>query len=198
VGRRHLTHLRNRARLRRANTPKSSPSRPPSLNTSQKSSPPAAGKYSEFEPACGGLPSLNTSQKSSPPAAGKSSEFEPACGGPHVTPLTKQALKTAFCLKTAIFETFQSISRQPGRVRASHLVRLVQKDQAVILKSLNPIFIPSDSALENPKPSANPQHLDLFPVLSGTLPLALVGCNLFFVFEGNYACIAMRIGWQKR
>ena len=55
---------------------------PQSLNTSQKSSLPAAGQYSEFEPACGGLPSLDTSQKSSLPAMGKYSEFEPACGGP--------------------------------------------------------------------------------------------------------------------
>ena len=41
----------------------------------------------------------------------------------------------------------------------------------VILKSLNLIFVPSKSARKNPNTSANPQHLDLFPVLSGTLPL---------------------------
>ena len=40
------------------------------------------------------------------------------------------------------------------------------------MKSLNPIFVPDNSARENPNTSANPQHLDLFPVLSGTLPLA--------------------------
>ena len=54
---------------------------------------------------------------------------------------------------------------QPGRVRGSHLVRLVRKDQAVILKSLNPIFVASNSAREDPNTSANPQHLDLFPSL---------------------------------
>ena len=106
AGSRHSTHLRNRARLRRAHTPNSSPpaagcchlphlrnrarlrrqilqSEPacggqPSLNKSQKSSPPAAGKYSKSEPACGGLPSLDTSQKSSPPAAGQYSKFKPS------------------------------------------------------------------------------------------------------------------------
>ena len=40
----------------------------------------------------------------------------------------------------------------------------------VILKSLNPIFVTYNSARKNPNTSANPQHLDLFPVLSGTLP----------------------------
>jgi hypothetical protein len=139
-----LTALRNRARLRRANT--------------SESSPPAAGPF-------------HSSPKSSPPAAGQYPRIEPACGGPHLTPLTKQALTTAFCLKTAIVKTFHSISHQPGRVRGSHLVRLVQKDQAVILKSLNPTFVPYNSARENPNTSANPQHLDLLPVLQGTLPL---------------------------
>ena len=149
AGHRHLTNLRNRARLRRAHTPNSSP------------------------PAAGRPQSLDTSQKSSPPAAGPYSKIEPACGGPHLTPLTKQALLTAFCLKTAIFATFHSISHQPGRFRGSHFVRLVRKDQAVILKSLNPIFIPYNSARENPNTSANPQHLDLFPVRPGTVPLPL-------------------------
>ena len=87
------------------------------------------------------------------------------------TDLRNQALKTAFCLKTAIFETFQSISHQPGRVTGSHLVMLVRKDQAVILSSLNPIFIPCNSARGNPNTSANPQHLALLPVLLGILPL---------------------------
>ena len=41
------------------------------------------------------------------------------------------------------------------------------------MKSLNPIFVPDNSARHNPNTSANPQHLDLFPVLSGTLPLPL-------------------------
>ena len=130
---------------------------PLSLDTSQKSSPPAAGPYSKIEPACGGLQSLDRSQKSSPPAAGPYSKIDPACRGPHLTPLTKQALKTVFCLKTAIFETFHSISHEPGRVRGSHLARLVRKDQAVLLMSLNPIFVPDTSARENPNTSANPQ-----------------------------------------
>ena len=68
---------------------------------------------------------------------------------------------------------FQWISHQPGRVRGSHLVRLVWKDQAVILSSLIPVFISYNSARKNPNTSANPQHLDLFPVLSGTLPFPL-------------------------
>ena len=68
---------------------------------------------------------------------------------------------------------FHSISHKPGRVRWSHLVRLVQKDQAVILKSLNPISVLYNSARDNPNTSANPQHLDLLPVLPGTLPLPL-------------------------
>ena len=133
---------------------------------------------SEIEPACGGpilqnqarLRQANTPKKY-PPAAGPYSKIDPACGGPHLTPLTKQALKTAFCLKTAIFEMFHSISHQPGRVRRSHLGRFVQKDQAVILSSLNPICIPYNSARENPNTSANPQHLALLPVLLGILPL---------------------------
>ena len=66
---------------------------------------------------------------------------------------------------------FHSISHQPGRVTGSHLVRLVWKDQAVILKSLNPIFVPDNSARDNPNTSANPQHLALLPVLLGILPL---------------------------
>ena len=41
------------------------------------------------------------------------------------------------------------------------------------MSSLIPIFIPYNSARENPNTSANPQHLALFPVLSGTLPLPL-------------------------
>ena len=138
--------LTNQARLRRANTPNSSP--------------PAAGHCD-----------LSRSHKPSPPAAGQYSKIKPACGGPHLTNLTKQALQTTFCLKTAIFETFQSISHEPGRVRWSHLVRLVWKDQVVILSSLSPVFIPYNSARNNPNSSANPQHLDLLPVLPGTLPL---------------------------
>ena len=66
---------------------------------------------------------------------------------------------------------FHSISHQPGRVRGSHSVRPVRKDQAVILSSLHPIFVLYNSARENPITSANPQHLALLPVLPGTLPL---------------------------
>ena len=39
------------------------------------------------------------------------------------------------------------------------------------MKSLNPIFIPDNSARENPNTSANQQHLDLLPVRPETLPL---------------------------
>ena len=39
------------------------------------------------------------------------------------------------------------------------------------MKFLNPILIPSNSARKDPNTSANPQPLDLFPVLPGTLPL---------------------------
>ena len=101
--------------------------------------------------------------ESSPPAAGpldSSPKSSPPVAGHHV-----------LC-QTAIFETFHSISHQPGRVRGSHLVRLVRKDQAVILKSLNPIFVPDNSARENPNTSANPQHLDLLPVSAAANMLA--------------------------
>ena len=40
------------------------------LHSSHKQSPPVAGQYSKFEPACGGPQWLNQSKKSSPPAAG--------------------------------------------------------------------------------------------------------------------------------
>ena len=63
---------------------------------------------------------------------------------------------------------FQWIFHEPERVPGSHLVRLVWKDQAVILKSPSSILIPSNSARENPNPSANPHHLDLLPVFPGT------------------------------
>jgi len=111
AGHSHLTHIRNRARLRRAHTPKSSP--------------PAAGHHHLTHLRNRARLRRANTPNSSPPAAGHYSKFEPACGGPHLTPLTKQAFKAAFCLKTAIFNTFQSISHQPGRVRGSHLVRLV-------------------------------------------------------------------------
>ena len=68
---------------------------------------------------------------------------------------------------------FQSISHEPERVTGSHLVRLVGKDQAVILSSPSPIFVLYNSAWGNPITSANLQHLDLLPVLPGTLPLPL-------------------------
>ena len=59
---------------------------------------------------------------------------------------------------------FQSISHEPERVTGSHLVRLVGKDQAVILSSPSSIFILFNSARKNPNTSANPHHLDLLPV----------------------------------
>ena len=148
VGHSDLTHLRNRARLRRAYTPKSSP--------------PAAGHNHLTRLRNRARLRRANTPNSSPPAAGpldSSPKLSPPAAGHHV-----------LC-QTAIFETFHSISHQPGRVRGSHLVRLVRKDQAVILKSLNPIFVPDNSARHNPNTSANPQHLDLLPVLPGTLPL---------------------------
>ena len=97
----HLTALTNRARLRRAYTPKSSP------------------------PAAGHRHLTRLRNRARLRRAHTPNTSPPAAGGPHLTPLTKQALKTVFCLKTAIFEMFHSISHQPGRVRGSHLVRLV-------------------------------------------------------------------------
>ena len=47
----------------------------------------------------------------------------------------------------------------------------VRHHLAVILCSLIPIFVPDNSAWDNRNPSANQQHLDLLPVLPGTLPL---------------------------
>ena len=47
----------------------------------------------------------------------------------------------------------------------------VRHHLAVILHSLIPIFIPDNSARYNPNTSANPHHLDLLPVLPGTLVL---------------------------
>ena len=47
----------------------------------------------------------------------------------------------------------------------------VRHHLAVILCSPIPIFIPKNSARDNPNTSANPQHLDLLPVRLGTLPL---------------------------
>ena len=47
----------------------------------------------------------------------------------------------------------------------------VRHHLAVILHSLIPIFIPQNSARDNPTTLQNPQHLDLLPGLPGTLPL---------------------------
>ena len=47
----------------------------------------------------------------------------------------------------------------------------VRHHLAVLLSSLIPIFVPDNSARKNPNTSGNPQHLDLLPVLPGTLPL---------------------------
>ena len=47
----------------------------------------------------------------------------------------------------------------------------VRHHLAVLLSSLLPIFVPDNSARKNPNTSGNPQHLDLLPVLPGTLSL---------------------------